>query len=154
MIVLGINAYHGDSSAAIVKDGNEYYLINKKGEKVNRDVYNGASNPENGSYPVQKGTMYGLIDDKGKTIIDFKYQEVAPESEGIAWAKKEGKWGLVNTINDKAISKFEYDSGDNCKNGFVKAGKDKKLGLLDKSGKQILPVIYDQMGSVYKGKVL
>lgn len=142
------------NGTAIVKDANEYYLINKKGEKIGRDVYNGAGNPSNGTYPVQKGTVYGLIDEKGKVLIDFKYQEVIPESEGITWAKKEGKWGLVSTGSDKAITKFEYDSGDKCKNGYIKAGKDKKLGLLDKTGKQVLPVIYDQMGSVYKGKVL
>jgi hypothetical protein len=61
---------------------------------------------------------------------------------------------LVNTSNNKALTAFIYDSGDNCKNGYIKAGKDKKFGLLDKTGKQVLPVSYDQMGSVYKGKIL
>jgi hypothetical protein len=136
-----------------VKDGNEYYQINKKGDKLNRDVYNGAGNPENGYYPVQKGTTFGLIDETGKTIVDFKYQDITPLYEGVAWAKKEGKWGLVSG-NNKAITGFEYDGGDNCKNGYVKVMKDKKSGLLDKSGKQVLPVQYDIIGSAYKGRIL
>jgi hypothetical protein len=57
---VGSPFYNG---VAIVKDGNEYYQINKKGDKLNRDVYNGAGNPANGYYPVQKGTTFGLIDE-------------------------------------------------------------------------------------------
>ena len=57
-------------------------------------------------------------------------------------------------IRDRAITGFEYDGGDNCKNGYIKVIKDKKSGLLDKSGKQILPVQYDQMGTAYKGRIL
>jgi hypothetical protein len=92
---VGSPFYNG---VAMVKDGNEYYQINKKGDKLNRDVYNGAGNPVNGYYPVQKGTTFGLIDETGKTIVDFKYQDITPLYEGVAWAKKEGKWGLVSAI--------------------------------------------------------
>jgi hypothetical protein len=35
-----------------------------------------------------------LIDETGKTIIDFKYQDITPANEGIAWVKKDGQWGL------------------------------------------------------------
>ncbi len=49
---------------------------------------------------------------------------------------------------------MEEFGGNNCKNGYVKVMKDKKSGLLDKSGKQVLPVQYDIIGSAYKGRIL
>jgi hypothetical protein len=141
------------NGVAMVKNVNEFYLINKKGEKQNKEIFNGALNPANGTFPVQKGTMYGLIDETGKVLIDFKYQEITPLSEDVAWAKKDGKWGLVGSGN-KQLTDFIYSSGDNCKNGYVKAGDGKKVSLLNKNGKQILPLIYDQMGKIYNNKVL
>lgn len=147
---IGTPFYNG---FALVKDVNEYYLINKKGEKAMKDIYNGATNPANGTYPVQKGTSYGIIDEKGKVLIDFKYQEILPLYENIAWAKKDGKWGLVNSSN-KVLTDFEYETGDKCKNGYIKVGIGNKLGLLDKNGKIVLPIIYDQIGTVYNNKVL
>ena len=119
-----------------------------------KKVYNGAKNPANGTYPMQEGTKYGLIDSKGKVLVDFKYQEITPVYEGLCWAKKDGKWGLVSS-GGKELTDFIYEGGNNADaGGYASAVKDKKMGLLDKNGKTVIPFIYDSIGKVYKGKVL
>lgn len=42
----------------------------------------------------RKALHSDLIDESGKTIVDFKYQDITPLYEGVAWAKKKvnGVW--------------------------------------------------------------
>ena len=76
-------------------------------------------------------------------------------SEGVAAVVKEGKIGFINTDNEVVIP-FQYDYSNNCMSkispvfhqGFCVMGNaEGKVGLIDKSGKWVLPPAYDDIWS-------
>lgn len=53
---------------------------------------------------VKKGDMYGLINDKGETLIDFVYDELTPfNTEQYAYAVKGGKAGIIDINGDTEV---------------------------------------------------
>ena len=56
---------------------NKYNFINKKGELLNDDKYDYASNFNSNGYAiVSKDNNYGVIDESGKEIIKLKYEKI------------------------------------------------------------------------------
>ena len=139
--------------AAIVKLNGAFFLINKKGEPIGNAKYEAAGNPGNGTFPVQKDKLAGLIDSKGNVIADFKYNSILYMTEDRAWAAKDGKWGLLDN-KGKPLTEFIYQGAYDFKDGFGRFVLNDKVGVVNKSGKVILPAEYQSLGSVYKNTVL
>ncbi|MBK7123080.1 MAG: WG repeat-containing protein [Chitinophagaceae bacterium] len=51
----------------------------------------------------------GLIDSKGRKIIDFNYESILYMAEDRVWAAKNGKWGVLDN-KGKALSPFIYQA--------------------------------------------
>lgn len=66
---------------------------------------------------AKKDSLWGYIDEKGKTIIDFQYTYARNFSCGLAMVKKNGKYYYINTSNKSITdgSKFvaKTDFSDN-----------------------------------------
>ena len=64
--------------------------------------------------------------------------------EGLAAAKKNGKWGFIDTIGNLVID-FTYDDivYYGFSDGFAGVKKDGKFGLIDKNGNVVIPFVYD-----------
>src|SRR5574343_343100 len=66
---------------------------------------------------AKKDSLWGYIDEKGKTIIDFQYNYARNFSCGLAIVKKNGKYYYINTSNKSITdgSKFvaKTDFSDN-----------------------------------------
>jgi hypothetical protein len=58
--------------------------------------------------PAKKDDKFGFIDQTGKVVIPFMYQDAWPTGNFLA-VKKDGKWGLVD-VNNKIILPIEYAS--------------------------------------------
>lgn len=141
--------------AAIVKQNGKFFQINKKGEPLNANKYDAAGSPDNGTFPVQKNNLTGLIDSKGNILIDFKenYNSLLYMTEDRVWAAKDGKWGLLDNTG-KAITAFIFDGANHFKNGYAVVMQNDKYGVINKSGKFIVPAEYKSLGSVYKNTIL
>ena len=44
---------------------------------------------------VKKESLAGIIDEDGKTIVDFKYTETRSVHSNSAFVMKDGKWGIL-----------------------------------------------------------
>jgi len=141
------------NGTAVVKSGGKYMLINKKGEPINNDVYEAAGDPGNGGFPLMKGGKVGLVDSKGAIVVDFKYSNITTMNEDRLWAKKNGNWALVDN-KGKELSGFIYTSAGEFKNGYAYVAIGEKVGVVDKTGKLVLPTEYKSVGSVYKNTVV
>lgn len=138
---------------AIVSSNGKFFLINKKGEPVNANKYEAAGVPDNGTFPVQKDGLAGLIDSKGNTIIDFKYSSLLYMTEDRVWVAKDGKWALLDNKGN-ALTDFIYQGAYDFKDGFARVMLDDKVGVVNKSGKLIVPTEYKSLGTVYKNTIL
>jgi len=105
---------------------------------------------------------YGFKASNGKVIIPAKYDMALEFSNGLAAVNyglkkdedgetiEDGKWGFIDKIGNEVI-KFKYDLvKDFDKFGFaivINTFKDSSLhlkyGVINRSGKEVLPLIYD-----------
>jgi hypothetical protein len=137
----------------MVRLNSEFFLINKKGEPVNNTKYEAAGNPGNGTFPVQKNKLAGLIDSRGNTIVDFKYSSLLYMTEDRVWAAMDGKWGLLDN-KGKALTGFIYQGAYDFKDGYARVMLNDKTGIVNKAGVLIVPAEYKSLGSVYKSNVV
>ncbi len=100
-------------------------------------------------------TKWGLIDFSGKTILPFQFDDVdygswTLDQNGYAVVEQNGKKGLVNT-DGKLVVPCSYSIFSSPSEGtpvvLVENDSD-KVGIADiKTGKFIVPVAYDSIGS-------
>lgn len=97
-----------------------------------------------------KTYRYGYINKKGETVISDVYEDAEAFSEGLAAVKKDGKWGYINKKGEMVI-KPEYDTVSEFLNGYAVVGNNSKddskiYGVIDKNGKQMIGIDYDDIG--------
>ncbi|MGL6201975.1 MAG: WG repeat-containing protein [Lachnospiraceae bacterium] len=110
--------------------------------------------------------LYGIFD-QGKLTVDFIYEECGTYSQGLLAAKKDGKWGYVDSEGNEVIP-FDYDASwkqyadtfngteeqDYCyaaSGGYVVLCKDGVWELRNTQGKVVLPAGYfEKMRPVYE----
>lgn len=117
----------------------------------------------NGSGKYYDGVF--LVDSNGDRIDDVLYEDGQPYREGVAALKLNGKWGYVDAAGFP-ITEFCYEpmiSADSfsmeptvayCANeGFIPVKKNGLCGVIDTQGQEVVPLIFEDITSVYQGAV-
>jgi len=123
--------------------------------------------------PIQKNGKWGFADESGVVIIACEYEKVAPFKNGLAVVYnncvtfhpygndvathyRECKEGIINS-QGKLVVPIEYASiGNFNEKGIAKAyrvdvgSRNKKVGYIEKTGKEIMPFIYNE-SSFFRG---
>ena len=107
---------------------------------------------------------WGLIDKNGRETVPCKYNEMEDFSEGLASVKNSNeKWGFINRHGEEVVA-CKYDAVENLSNGLAKvfigktivektesggtrSYKEGKWGLINETGNEVLPCIYDYINS-------
>ncbi|MFS0558743.1 WG repeat-containing protein [Brevibacillus sp. 179-C9.3 HS] len=89
-----------------------------------------------------KTRKYGLIDDKGKVIVNYKFDYISSFVDGFARYSKGGKYGFIDMQGNEVI-KAQFDSVGDFKFGRAVASINKKYGMIDRTGKWIIKPQYD-----------
>ncbi len=153
----------GDGMFGFEKDG-KFGYIDKNEKVVIPAIYSYESSYSseipsfnNGYVKIKKDSKYGALDKTGKMAIPFDYESLYFLFNGIAASvsiKKDGKfvYGIVNMQN-KVVVPIEYEQFqvNNDLLGFKQNGK---WGLMDITGKKILPAEYDQLVPYADDKVV
>lgn len=97
---------------------------------------------------------FGYINTVGDTIIDFKYTSAKNFSEGLASVTIAGewkngfltgaKWGVIDKSDNMVISAKPYTIYEFHQGKAIIRSKD-KCGVIDKSGRQIIPLKYNSI---------
>jgi len=140
--------YAGDFSyngyAGVQKD-NEYYLINKDGQKKYADVLRREINDigilYNDKMPVKFGDSYSYTD-KDFNILFGEYEYAGSLNNGVAPVKTGGKWYIVNEngeqVTDKTFDEIYLDGkgiGFRNQRGFARSGQN--YFLIDTNGETV-----------------
>jgi antitoxin component YwqK of YwqJK toxin-antitoxin module len=128
-------------------------------------IYDDANNFINGIASVKLNDKWGFVDEAGKVIISIQYEKVGMFfSEGIIDVKSNGKWGCVDSATNVIIVDFKYDAIADFSEGLTAVNVGcvienyytgcvgGKWGYIDKTGKEIIPIIYDKAYSFSDGK--
>jgi hypothetical protein len=98
--------------------------------------------------PTKIGNKWGYVDSIGNVVIPCIYDFACIFEKDVARVKYKNKWGLINQFGDTVTSlKYDWISLiDTFKQPYIyRVYKDGKEGILDISGKEIVPVIYDEI---------
>lgn len=130
---------------AIVKVANKTGLIDRKGNTVLPTVYDDveffATHPiltdgEENYYEISvKPQGTGIICSKG-IVVEPVYEKISDYSEGLTAAKRDGKWGYLDTEGNIALP-FEYDNASSFKGSYARVTKDSRTFVIDRAGNEI-----------------
>lgn len=92
-------------------------------------------------------SKWGYVNETGKVVIKYKYDQAKEFSEELAAIDRNGKWGYIDKAG-KVIIPLIYDIANNFSEGLAKV-INLELGgwsLIDKTGKDITSLKYDKIG--------
>lgn len=139
-----------------VKEGDKFYLKNMYNININNIAYDEIGTVKDGMIAIKIGDKFGYINEKGKNIIKPEYKEIGECLNGIIVAKSEinGKFGLLDYKGKFIVApKYEYIK-DRNKETFIVGNNEGKEGVINKFGKEILPLIYDSVNYLNSKLVL
>ncbi|MCK7488200.1 MAG: WG repeat-containing protein [Bacillus subtilis] len=100
---------------------------------------------------MQKDGRFGYINEKGKKVIEFYYDQAYAFQDGVALVKVGTKWNLIDKKGDKVFEDdYAYLERD-PETDLIWFVENDKLGLMNKNGKVLAEPIYDvtKSGSTY-----
>ncbi|MBK7789694.1 MAG: WG repeat-containing protein [Saprospiraceae bacterium] len=126
------------SGRALVQDFNQhYYYIDKTGQKLFACPGIECSNFCQGFAFYSSKDMWGVLDGRGKTLIEPQFMDIRHGYEGQFIVKLGQYYGLIDTHQQWIINaKFDDIKVANDDKYIVKSGKEAKL--VDKTGKMWL----------------
>lgn len=126
-------AYFNEQTAIVSDKDNYFWLLDKKGEKVNKDGFDWLT-PANQKLAIfQKDGNFGLVTQEGKVLLDKK-ENISKFLDSYLMFSENGKVGLLDE-NGKILLKanFLFLDADNAGNVLVreKDGEETKTLALD-----------------------
>lgn len=114
------------------------------GDIVIETKYDEVGGFNQGISSVRIGQLWGFIDQKGKIVIQPKFDSVDNFTDGVSqvWVRNSHGVFLMNKKGKISVSLI-YDDGVVSTGGLFPVRKKKKWGGIDKTGKEIIPFIYD-----------
>lgn len=145
------------------KDEVVWNIIDANGNIVQTPEYKDAGTFQNGICPVLHKEKWGLIDQNLELIASKFDYTFSDDNEKWSYGRskvgdliavsKEGKFGFINT-EGKMIIKPKYDDAFSFVWGTARVQLGGKYGLIDPTGKEILPLTYQNIEYDFDHKVI
>jgi hypothetical protein len=103
---------------------------------------------------VQNDKLWGFIDAKTfREILPTVAEQIICFQNGLACYKQSNKWIVIDSLG-KRISNDLFSNVQLLENGFVKVEINGKYGIINRTGKYVVPVMFDEMKFVihHEGK--
>lgn len=117
-------------------------------------VFNGYANQPNLFHYVQINNTWGLLDNDFQPMIEPSYDYFLESYDrSVLFAKKNGKWGMIDVKTQQPLIPFIYDSPIEYKNGNYRVKQNNQYSLLNREGKLLVSLENAGMNSeqIYKG---
>lgn len=144
----GENLWYGYYKYSIMYVQNKdkkYGFVDTTGKTVIPFIYDKAENfSRKGLTIVSQNQKSALMNLSGKYLTPFKYDEIYhwDLNNELIRVKNNNKWGYINTKGEE-VTLLKYTRVDEFKKDFAVVGINNKNGMIDKTGKEIVPLEYD-----------
>ncbi|MBQ8208066.1 MAG: WG repeat-containing protein [Clostridia bacterium] len=103
-----------------------------------------------GLIAAKKDGKWGFINEKGKTVIDFKFDSAENfTKDAIAPVRIEDKWSYIDTNGD-FITDQRFDNAEPFSNGFASVKLNGRWGFIDRDGEMIIEPRYSKSFRFYE----
>jgi hypothetical protein len=131
-------AYPFKSGVAKVVFRDSLFVINQGGGRIyiqnlDYDEFN------NGLVKISKDGLWGFVNQHGKVIIPFEYDEAGDFSENTGYARMDGEWTFFDTSGN-TVFKTGLTPKGGFSEGLIMVVNGDKYGYLDKAGKPAIPL--------------
>ncbi|MES2590758.1 MAG: WG repeat-containing protein [Bacteroidota bacterium] len=155
--------------AAVRDSTNSWYFIDNTGKKINQLKYTYVENFASGLALVCSGNKCGFIDTKGKEITSLKYDNnktyidvfaISEHPNEVTYKYKEQFYDRYNKGDYLYVNQYynHFDQLNDLPDKTYKFSNDvaivklkDKYGWIDKTGKEITPIIYDEIYDFSEG---
>lgn len=137
-------------------------IINEQGDQVLPNQYNQITyNPqEKGIFRIQKkydehpflnvnNNYQGIADYTGRILINCAYDSISKFTNGIAWVKTLGKWGVINK-SGASIAPCVYTAYKPISDDLFAVRKDELWGVINKSGDVVESFIHKNYSDIIR----
>lgn len=125
-----------------VKENGRWGFLNPKNEYIASPKYERVGNFRYGLAKVYLNGKWEYINLSGKTAFPQQFAYADDFWRDFAIVSKDGlKYGFIN-IKGKSITEFKYDEAETMYH-VARVAIDNKWGLIDKTGKEIVPLKYN-----------
>lgn len=145
----GIKVFADGDGLIGVRKGDDIQYLNRNGSpttrKPGRPAWQDAEGWQADYNPAAK--KWGFKDESGKFVLGPEWDElqnarITRFNDGLAGAKKDGRWGFIDRTG-KAVIPFEYGAVGAFSEGLAAVRKDGKFGFVDTTGKLVIPLNWD-----------
>lgn len=127
---------------ALVSKKDSFYIINNKGEYIQKLAYDNVEPPSEGYMLVSKNGKIGFIDVLGNEVIQPSYDYAFNVSEAKIAIQKQGLWGFIDTKQNEIIPCI-YQQVFNFSQGLSPVKLNGKWGYINSKGEIVIPFEYD-----------
>lgn len=132
---------------ALVRKGNQALGINQEGKilfSFTSPQYFNARPFKNGiavinNYSERDGALFSIVNNAGKVLTPYCYEEIEDFTNGMGAAKRNGKMGFLNEQGQEAIA-FVYDEVRPFSEGLAWVCQGEQWGCIDTAGKFVIPL--------------
>lgn len=131
---------------AVVKSYDRFGMIDRKGKEVIPCKYMALSSMMDGRCFAfdAESELAAMFDKKAKRLTDFKYNEIQYYSEGLYVVRAGNQITFLDQKGHEQFGMYEEVSG--FFDGYSMVKRDGKFGIINRKGKTILPIEYDNSG--------
>ncbi len=154
IVPLGTFDYIGvfNSGYAMVEKNNKRGFINETGKIVIPVTYDDFPNGfSNGIVIARNGNRVGVINTSGKTVVPLKYEDGTVFSTGVISMRLNFKTIIMNKNGTVIAPAGKYDSVYAAEGNLIYVERGGKVGAIDMTGKQIVPLIYTAVRETKNG---
>lgn len=137
------------------ESNNKIGFINKEGTVIIKPIYDqikGCFYTEDNLVAVKKEEKWSVIDACGKELLPFDYNHIfiSPDSKLVSFQIGWKSWKVIDLdSNTNEIVKNEYEYIEGFRYGYARIKKNGKWGIIDKTGKIVLPAEYESVYDFY-----
>lgn len=136
---------------ALVRDNDKFGFIDTSGNVVVPLEFEKAGDFSNGYAAAFKEDKWGFIDTSGNWVIQPSYDRVKAFSAGYALVLKEDRWRYIDASEKELTTPVLEKYYDFDENGIAFYRKEKKIGLMNTTGKVFLEPTYDAIKPFVEG---
>lgn len=141
------------SGLAVAQKNGKYGFLDKTGKEVIPIIHEKVDQTmDDDIVLIMKNNKWALFSNKGKQLTDYLYDEVGDDSynplfkNGLAIAQKDEKPTYLDKQGKEVIEAGKYDYAEAfTTSGFAIVSRNSKYGIINISGKEVIPLQYDNI---------